>query len=60
MSRRRKSQSSRGTPLFDFNGEMLLDMSLPDDKPKDHRARWAVKDRLLAAQFGITLEELLK
>lgn len=58
MSRRRKSQPSR-VDLFDFNGESLLDMSLPEDKPKDHRARWAVEDRLLAAKFGITVEELL-
>lgn len=57
MTRGRKPKAPR-LELVE-GGEILLDMSLPEDKPKDHRARWAVEDRLLAAKFGITVEELL-
>ncbi|MND19419.1 hypothetical protein D3C80_97350 [compost metagenome] len=57
MTRGRKPKAPR-LELVD-EVEVLLDMSLPEDKPKDHHARWAVEDRLLAAQFGITVEELL-
>lgn len=57
MTRGRKPKAPR-LELVE-GSEILLDMSLPEDKPKDHRARWAVEDRLLAAQYGITLEELL-
>jgi len=57
MSRGRKPKAPRLELVEE--GDVLLDMSLPEDKPKDHHARWAVEDRLLAAQFGITVEELL-
>lgn len=57
MSRGRKPKAPRLELVEE--GEVLLDMSLPEDKPQDHHARWAVEDRLLAAQFGITVEELL-
>lgn len=58
MSRGRKPKAQR-LELVEDGEVLLLDMSLPEDKPKDHHARWAVEDRLLAAQFGITVEELL-
>lgn len=60
MTRGRKPKAPRLELVEEV--EVLLDMSmsLPEDKPKDHRARWAVEDRLLAAQFGITVEDLLR